>query len=189
MRGRREAILKLAIEIFARKGYAGASTREICQAAGITKPVLYHYFQSKEHLYQEIMIDSFGHYRKKLLAASKTRGTLRERVIRMVYADFRATKEDPVRALFLFRMAFAPEGQHPHFDFVRELEDEREVVAGVLQEGIRAGELQGNPRELATALIGMQMIATLEYLFTARPTLTRRRATGIVDLLLKGCPR
>ena len=52
MPGGREAILKAAMRLFAKKGYAGASTREICETAGITKPVLYYHFRSKQHLYR-----------------------------------------------------------------------------------------------------------------------------------------
>ena len=42
-----EKILKVAIEILARKGYHATSTREIVEAAGVTKPMLYYYFGSK----------------------------------------------------------------------------------------------------------------------------------------------
>lgn len=186
MRGGREAIVKAAIEVFARKGYAGASTREICAQAGLTKPVLYYHFRGKEHLYRELMIDSFSTYQKILLSASQFRGTLRERLVRIVQTDFRATREDAIRTKFVLRMIFSPGEQHPLFDYVKEMEKERRIIAGVLQEGLQNGTLRGNARELATDLIGMQLMATLEYLFTGRPTLTRRCAERCVDLLLKG---
>jgi hypothetical protein len=35
--------------------------------------------------------------------------------------------------------------------------------------------------------MGMQLFATLEFLFTGRRTLTQRRAERCVDLLLRGC--
>jgi DNA-binding transcriptional regulator YbjK len=38
MRRGRGAIVKAAIRVFAQKGYAGASVREICSEAGVTKP-------------------------------------------------------------------------------------------------------------------------------------------------------
>lgn len=187
MRGGREAIVKAAMQVFAQKGYAGASTREICTQAGLTKPVLYYHFRGKEHLFRELMIDSFGHYQKMLLSASQTRGTLRERLVRMVQTDFRVTKENSVRAMFVLRMVFSPGDQHPLFDYIEEMKEERRIIAGVLQEGIDAGIVQGNAPDLATALMGIQLIATLEFLLTGRRTLTRRRAENCVDLLLKGC--
>jgi AcrR family transcriptional regulator len=148
--------------------------------------VLYYHFRSKEHLYRELMIDSFSSYQKRLLRASQSRGSLRERLMRMVQTDFRTTKEDPMRVMFLLRMIFSPGEQHPQFDFVREMEKERALISGVLQQGIDDGMLAGNARELATALMGMQLMATLEHLFTGRPTITTRRAAQCVDLLLHG---
>ena len=187
MSGGREAIAKAAIQIFAQMGYEGASTREICEQAGVTKPVLYYHFQGKQHLYQELMIDSFGSYRKTLLRASQTRGSLRQRLVHMVQTDFRATKEDPVRVKFILRMIFSSGQQHPLFDYVAEMENERQIIASVLQNGIDGGEVRGSARDLASALMGMQLFATLEYLFTGRKTLSRRRAEMCVDLLLQGC--
>ncbi len=188
MRGAREAILKAAIGLFAEKGYAGSSIREICKKAGITKPGLYYHFQSKEHLYQELMIDIFNQTRKTLLGVSKIRGTLRERLVQFLYAEFGDTKRDPVRVRFLFRMMFSPEREHPFFNFIEEFEKQRNVIAGFIQEGIDTGRVNGNARFIATALMGMELIAILEHLFTQRPTLTRHSAEKYVDILLSGCP-
>ena len=100
------------------------------------------------------MIDSFGNYQKMLLRASQSRGTLRERLVRMVQTDFRATKEDAMRAKFVLRMIFSPGEQHPLFDYVKEMEEERRIIAGVLQEGIDDGSLRGNALDLATCTDG-----------------------------------
>ena len=47
----RARLLETATELFAEKGYAGASVREIVEKAGVSKPVLYYYFKSKEGLF------------------------------------------------------------------------------------------------------------------------------------------
>ena len=48
---REQEMLRVAREIFARRGYEAASMDEIAAAAGITKPMLYAYFGSKEGLF------------------------------------------------------------------------------------------------------------------------------------------
>ncbi|MEV8509163.1 TetR/AcrR family transcriptional regulator [Actinoplanes sp. NPDC051475] len=48
---REQLILDAAAEEFARKGYARGSTAEVAARAGITKPLIYEYFQSKDGLY------------------------------------------------------------------------------------------------------------------------------------------
>jgi AcrR family transcriptional regulator len=51
-RAKREALmLQAAGEAFATRGFHGSSMDEIAGAAGITKPMLYRYFGSKEGLY------------------------------------------------------------------------------------------------------------------------------------------
>jgi len=62
---RREQILDVAIEVFGRAGYYGASMNDIAEAAGVTKPVLYQHFDSKSALYAAL-IDEVG---SRMLAA------------------------------------------------------------------------------------------------------------------------
>ena len=51
----RQQILDAALGLFAQKGYATTTMREIVDAVGITAPSLYYYFGNKEGLYMELM--------------------------------------------------------------------------------------------------------------------------------------
>jgi AcrR family transcriptional regulator len=48
---KKEAILDVAIRLFLEKGYSDTSTSDVCRTAGISKPSLYHFFESKRHLF------------------------------------------------------------------------------------------------------------------------------------------
>jgi AcrR family transcriptional regulator len=187
MKPSRNAILNVAMKHFAQKGYAACSIREICQAAGVTKPVLYYHFRSKEHLYQELMMDIFNETRKNLLRISKFRGSLRERLILYVSGEFRNSQRDPDTVRLLFRMMFSPEEGYPYFNYIEEFQRERKVIADFIKDGIKLGELLPDPELTASALMGMILVQILEYLLTGRRTLTRRNAAKLVDVLL-GCP-
>jgi AcrR family transcriptional regulator len=52
----REQLLRHATAIFAAKGYAAASTREICDAAGVNVAAIHYYFGDKEGLYREALL-------------------------------------------------------------------------------------------------------------------------------------
>lgn len=52
---RREQIIDVAIDVFGRAGYYGASMNDIAEAAGVTKPVLYQHFDSKGDLYRALL--------------------------------------------------------------------------------------------------------------------------------------
>jgi TetR/AcrR family transcriptional regulator len=183
MKSAREAILKSAMRLFAEKGYASCSIREICQSAGVTKPVLYYHFQNKEDLYQELMLDIFSQTQKNLQRISRFNGPLRDRLILYVSSELRTCQKDPNSLRLLFRMMFSPEGEYPHFNFVEEFQKERKAIAAHIKQQ-DSEECQANPELVSTALMGMMLITILEYLFTGRRTLTQGNAEQLVDLLL-----
>jgi AcrR family transcriptional regulator len=51
---RKLAIVKAALPLFARNGFAATTTKELARAAGVSEPLLYKHFPSKEALYLEI---------------------------------------------------------------------------------------------------------------------------------------
>jgi AcrR family transcriptional regulator len=52
---RKEKILAAAEELFARKGFAGTTTRELALAAGINEALLFRHFGNKEELYWAVL--------------------------------------------------------------------------------------------------------------------------------------
>ena len=62
---RKEAI-KAAAEVFAEKGYHGASTKDIAAQMGIKQGSLYYYFKSKEEALMEVCLLGIGDYVKRM---------------------------------------------------------------------------------------------------------------------------
>ena len=183
MKSARGTILTVAMKLFAEKGYAGCSIREICQAAGVTKPVLYYHFHGKEDLYQELMMEIFSQTQRNLRRLESFRGSLREQLILYVSSELENCRKDPNGMRFLFRMMFSPEGENPSFNYVKEFNHERKAIANAIKDS-GPGTCRSDPYLVSTALMGMMLIVVLEYLFTGRKTLTRRNAEKLVDLLL-----
>jgi AcrR family transcriptional regulator len=52
---RREQIMDAALHVFAQKGFARATNREIAREAGVTSGLIYHYFDSKDALLKAII--------------------------------------------------------------------------------------------------------------------------------------
>jgi len=52
---RREEILFAALDLFIRKGYAATRTLDISQAVGVSEGLLFHHFETKEKLYEELI--------------------------------------------------------------------------------------------------------------------------------------
>lgn len=62
---RRRLIEQAATELFARRGYASTTVEDISRAAGVTKPMLYRHFESK----QDLCIALLERHREELVAA------------------------------------------------------------------------------------------------------------------------
>lgn len=48
-------IINVALEYFSKEGYELVSVQKIAEGAGVTKPTIYHYFESKEGLLKSII--------------------------------------------------------------------------------------------------------------------------------------
>ena len=64
-----QAILKAAEREFLTKGYAGARTTSIAEAAGVTHAMLHYYFRTKEHIFERILDEKMRLMSESVLAA------------------------------------------------------------------------------------------------------------------------
>jgi AcrR family transcriptional regulator len=82
---RRAHLVKLAGELFADKGYRATTVREIADAAGILSGSLYHHFDSKESIGDEILSafvnQVLADYRGAVAAAGSPRAAI-EQIVR-----------------------------------------------------------------------------------------------------------
>ena len=67
---REQLILDVAGRVFARAGYHSASMDEIAELAGVSKPMVYAYFDSKEGLYQAYIERAGSELLDRLIHAS-----------------------------------------------------------------------------------------------------------------------
>jgi AcrR family transcriptional regulator len=100
---RREAIALAATEVFAERGYQGASIEEISRRSGITPPVLYEHFASKLDLYRVLLERHFADLRQIWLANFTGDDALQLRVARSFEAWFSYIEEHPFAGRMLFR--------------------------------------------------------------------------------------
>ncbi|MFB7877605.1 MULTISPECIES: TetR/AcrR family transcriptional regulator [unclassified Nocardia] len=84
-RTRRAELLDLAADLFAERGLRATTVRDIADSAGILSGSLYHHFDSKESMVDEILRgfldDLFGRYREIAAAGLSSRETLEALVL------------------------------------------------------------------------------------------------------------
>jgi len=152
----RTAILTAARNVFARRGFAGASTREVAQIAGVNNAMIYYHFKDKVRLYRAVLAYSFAAFERiwddpVFSSDAPSREKIRtyvEGYIRFQHAN------DELRRIMSMELAACSNNYKwlaDHF-FVHGYEK----LANLLKEGMRSGELKKMDLSLAIpSLVGM----------------------------------
>jgi TetR/AcrR family transcriptional regulator len=139
----RAKILSNALKLFAARGYDAVGTQEIVDAAGITKPTLYHYFGSKEGLLKALLEANFEPLYQSVRESAAYQHDLPLTLERVVLAYFNfADKHRPYYRMQL-SMWFAPVDSVP-FKTVAELNRRQQQLLETLF--LLAAEDHGNMR-------------------------------------------
>lgn len=77
----RQELLEKCFDLFAEKGYATLTTRQIAQALGVSTGTLYYYFPSKEDLFVQLIEDLAQQDVLKALQEIQPTMPLRERIL------------------------------------------------------------------------------------------------------------
>jgi AcrR family transcriptional regulator len=94
-RTRRETILQQAAELFARRGVAATTVREIADEAGILSGSLYHHFDSKDSMVQEIVTSYLDDLERRYDESCAAATTARERLARLVAVSLQVAEDHP----------------------------------------------------------------------------------------------
>ncbi|MBI5343469.1 MAG: TetR/AcrR family transcriptional regulator, partial [Deltaproteobacteria bacterium] len=113
----RERLLKSALGLFNRKGYAGASVREIVEAAGVSKPVLYYYFRSKEGIYLDLMREGFSRFDALRDALRGEVGSAAERIRGLCGGAYGLLRDRIEVVRLMYAIYYGPPQGAPFFDF------------------------------------------------------------------------
>jgi AcrR family transcriptional regulator len=99
---RREQILDVAVQVFARNGFHGTSMNDVAEAAGVTKPVLYQHFDSKQDLYLALLDEVGARLRTAVTKATAAAPNGRAQTELGFRAYFRWVADDHDAFLLLF---------------------------------------------------------------------------------------
>jgi TetR/AcrR family transcriptional regulator, cholesterol catabolism regulator len=139
---RRDALVQIAAELFAEQGYRATTVRHIGDAAGVLSGSLYHHFDSKETILDELLSSYLSElldtYRTIVKAGDDPATTLRE----LVRASFRSLSEHRA-AITVLQNERNYLRTLPRFGYLTKAEEEvRRIWITVLRDGIDAGSFR-----------------------------------------------
>jgi AcrR family transcriptional regulator len=91
----RGALIEVARQLFAERGYAAVGTEEIVRAAGLTRGALYHHFNGKAELFQAVYED------------------VESQLVQRIAASAISSASDPLQALHAGAQAFLDACEDP----------------------------------------------------------------------------
>ena len=139
---RREELLAIAADLFARRGFKNTTVRDIADAAGILSGSLYHHFDSKEAMVDEILStfqSELFHRYDEIMASD---ADARRKVEAVVEASFEAIDRHHAEvAIFQNEATYLVEFER--FDYLRSRNEQfRQLWMGLLGEGVSSGALR-----------------------------------------------
>lgn len=138
----RERLLETAIGMFAEKGYAGTSVREIVEQAGVSKPVLYYYFKSKEGLFLAIL-DMAEKLQKQLLReVLESEGKVLDRLLILYRRLYAGVDEHRNLYKMIYGLISGPPQGAPDYDFTRYHRHTINAICEIYKAGIDSGEVK-----------------------------------------------
>ncbi len=182
-----DRILLSALALFSARGYDATSVREICEAAGITKPTLYHFYGSKEGVYRALVDGVLEDFRSQLTHQLDQGGPVVERLRRVARSYFEAARGRRELMRFIFGLIHNPPASAPVTDFTRFYDEIVRLVAAAVDEGVADHVFAPAPTEVRMLLfMGALGEALCGWVIAGRPELTPELADAIVDTLVRG---
>jgi TetR/AcrR family transcriptional regulator, transcriptional repressor of aconitase len=153
---RRHAIVQAALPLFARKGFAATTTKEIAAAANVSEALIFKHFPSKAALYAEIVHTACEGEPElaRLLALPPSTATLVEFVRSLLHYFAVETPADPEkRARHRLTVAsFLEDGEYARLTYDWILEHIQPAFAASLAAAEAAGNLVPSPVAAANRL-------------------------------------
>ncbi len=147
---RRVQLVEVATTIFAERGFDATSMDDIAEAAGVTKPVVYQHFPSKRALYRELLAEIDRSLTHRLVAATDSAATGRDRVREGFAVYFRYVADHPDAARLLFGASVRAD---PEFAAAADATIER--LAAFVATLIEIDAAPEHRQTLAHAMVGM----------------------------------
>jgi AcrR family transcriptional regulator len=152
MQERRERILDAAVQLFNERGYQGATTDDIADAAHVTKRTLYRHVGSKEHLLLEIHTNFINEGLRRWQAIVDRGGTPTEVLTNLIHEHVRSVAEFQ-KAISVFFEEMKHLDSADRAEIINQRDRYESILHETLKAGMRSGEFRRMDPKVSTLVI------------------------------------
>ncbi len=159
-------IARMAMEIFARKGFEKATIQEIAEEGGIGKGTIYQYFKTKEEILAEVSREMFSEMEKALGAALlRSTGPVEKlkSIVQTMLGVAPRYESSFIIYMELWRLSLS---SHRYSEFIEIFKDflnnMKMVIAEIFEEGKRKGIFMA---DVDSEALAMSFFATLDGIY------------------------
>lgn len=178
-----EALLDGARRLFAERGYAAVTNKDLAAAAGVTTGALYHYVESKLDLYLAVHKDTQSKVFRRFLVAEHAAATFIGKLQGVLDAANQMNAEDPTFARFI-GMVRTDVRRHPEVrERLASAEAAREdFFVGLVESGVESGEVRREDADVLRDVLRVVLVGLTEG-SPRSPQRQRRAIDGVMSLM------
>jgi AcrR family transcriptional regulator len=151
-------LIKAARAEFAAKGVAHAKIETIARAAGVTKQLVYHYYESKEDLFSAVLDDASAQTMPKLVAMNFDHLPPAEALNALLKEVFEQYRADPLLGpLAREGLRFHEEQRSPRNQFLELIPTLTAKFQAALERGVASGDFRADADARASLAFGVLM--------------------------------
>ena len=154
--GKKQDVLKAAVQLFSKQGFDGTTTLEIAKAAHVTEPVVYYHFKNKDGLFTYILDKTFSEYFTRLNELDNNTPTQFGKIENLIEPHFTFVDEFPDETYLITSACPAKLRDSEHI-CTKNIETQRQsltnYISDCLKKGIETGEFDAIPTEATSGLI------------------------------------
>ena len=185
--GKKEVLLKAAIQLFSQQGFDGTTTAQIAAAANVSEPVIYYNFKNKDDLFTHLLVSTFAEYFSRLDKLKISTVTQFEKIENLIDLHFQFVEDYPDETYIILSACPAKLRDSAHI-FAQQIEEQRkrltEFIFDCLKTGIERNEFISVPLEATTGFI----VATVNGLLR-RSSLKLDNIQGLKETAVEFCRR
>lgn len=186
-------ILQSALSLFSEKGYDAVSVNEIVEKAGVTKPVLYYFFNSKEGVFKAILDEKYSELIKVLGTKAKYEPNVNEYfedvypvLLNIVGMYFNFAKNNKEFYLMTLSLLFAPPTAQASVLVKSYNEQHYNVLIDLFYDISKVHKnLSGKEKELATSFLAV-INSNIAFWYQGYDEINEKKAIRIVHQFMHG---